>query len=284
MIKKDFYVCGAAFNNEFLVKHYCVKDINEINKLRKAKYVQSSTEDCFYNVIHLLRNGDKVLFSGTPCQCAGLKRLAEYKKCSENLFLIDIVCHGVPSPLVFKDYINTISDKYGTLSSVEFRNKKFGWRGQNQTIETYDSLIFNDDTKSFEKIYFNNMISMDACSECQYTNISRVGDITIGDFWGIENVNSGFNDNKGVSLVLINSEKGNIIFNQIYDSRDKIEINDRSFLQPNLICPTKPSRFSKKFWKIYKTKGYINSYIFVQKVINKQTKLNKLKTIIRNIF
>lgn len=154
------------------------------------------------------------MFSGTACQIAGLISYLEVSKINmENLFTVDIVCHGVPSPLVWKDYIELIKVRYGDeIQDYNFRNKnKFGWVSH---VETATVKAKQHHMNEFTQLFYSHRIIRPSCFKCNFKGLERKSDITLADFWGIDKVLPRFNDGKGVSLVLINSDKGVSLFNK----------------------------------------------------------------------
>jgi len=200
-------VCGAAYSEDYLsVNHIIISDAAQLDLLRGSKYVQSSTGECFQAVERQLKAGRQVLFSGTPCQVDGLRHFlrTDYK----NLILVDIVCHGVPSPLVYRKYIS--ENKPGKLlQKVDFREKAhWGW-GTASSIFA-DNRVYRKDcyTDPYWKAFLGGMSTRACCGECKYASMSRYGDITIGDFWGVSEIAPAMDDRLGTSLVLVNTDKG----------------------------------------------------------------------------
>jgi len=244
-------VYGAAFNEQFMVKHIKISSKNELNKLKGSKYVQSNMGTIFTDVKNDLTNGLMVLFSGTPCQVNGLK--AYLNSPYDNLFLCDIVCHGVPSPLIWKDYIDYISEKYGNKPiAISFRDKKYGWRKQAININFGRTNYIKTTTQDpFYIMYFAHYMLRPSCHNCNYASYYRCSDITLGDFWGIEKSKIGkqLDDDKGVSLVMANTEKGNELVAQIKKQIDIIESNQDECFQVIFKAPSKRSPLRDVFWK-----------------------------------
>lgn len=178
--------------------------------MRGSKYIQSKIGDTFRNVKSDLVAGHEIIFSGTSCQVAGLKQFLG--KDYENLLCIDIVCHGVPSPKVWKAYLAWHERNNNSLiQSVDFRNKgKFGWRDHVETLTFLN--LKSIDSKVFRSIFYGHAVLRPCCYECPYKSNRHPVDVTIADYWGIEKVAPEFDDNKGVSLVLVNNEYGDILF------------------------------------------------------------------------
>ena len=214
------YVCGAAMDfeeNVADVRHIIIHSVDELYRLQKSKYVQSSTDKVYKELQTLLKNGEKVLFSGTPCQVEAAKSIA--KRAGGKLYTIDIICHGVPSQRFFNDFIACEAEKRKMkINSLDFRDKKHGW-GEKGTIvganikgDVIESSIATD-TTSYYYYFFNGEISRECCYHCPYAQKQRVGDVTVGDYWGIEQYNpellvehgGTINSRKGVSCLLINT-------------------------------------------------------------------------------
>ncbi|MBR4762538.1 MAG: Coenzyme F420 hydrogenase/dehydrogenase, beta subunit C-terminal domain [Clostridia bacterium] len=266
----------------------------ERNNQRESKYIQSDISGVINSIKQDLLSGKYVLFSGTACQVAAIK--SYLKNIDTNkLILVDIICHGVGSPRFWSDYLDYLSHKANSnVIGAVFRNKKdFGW---NSHIET---IYFNDkkyDLDLFKIMYTSHLIIRSDCSDCPYKRINRVGDITIGDCWGISDILPEFFDNKGVSLVIVNDKKGQNLFNEI-SCADSIAINNSSsLLQQSALNVNwkKPNKYSK-FWRFYKKHGfeqsikkydeYAKSIMFseeplplIKRGLNKCIKLLKKKT------
>jgi len=216
IINDGGYIAGAIFEEDFKsVKHIITNSITELEKLKKSKYLQSDTNTTYKETKKLLDENKIILYTGTPCQIAGLKSFLN--KDYKNLYTIDILCHGVPSPKVWEKYLNeTFKNK--KIIKADFRNKKTEW-GKALLLK----IVFNDNSdfqeQSNKNIYYKaflqNLILRKSCATCKYTNTSRPADITLGDFWGIEKYNKKFQDKKGTSLVLINNQKGEFLINKI---------------------------------------------------------------------
>ena len=194
------------------------------------------------------------MFSGTPCQIAGLKAFIG-ERLRENLYLADIVCHGVASPSVWKDYLNFIEKKEkDRLVSVNFRDKNiFGWSGLHK-----ESFKFgHKGLRTYDYTFYNSYMLRRSCNACVFANTHRPSDITLGDFWGWEKVVPGFNaDDRGVSLILCNTQKGIDLFNSVYSQLNVIPVKLEDCLQPNLIAPTPIDANRDMFEMDYSRKGF----------------------------
>ena len=247
-------VYGAGYKDHFRVAHKRATTKQERDEFRGSKYVQSDMEDVFNQVKTDLKNGLSVLFSGTGCQVAGLSSFIG-KKYRDNLFLIDIVCHGVPSPFIWRDYLNYLEKKAGmSATSVNFRDKnKFGWSAHKETYE-FES-TYSTDMWTF--IFYKHIMFRHSCETCHFANMRRTGDITIADFWGWQKTDPSFNaDDKGCSLVLCNTEKGKAWFNECKKDVNWIPARIENCIQPNLQNPSKMHKYRRKFERDYKRFGF----------------------------
>lgn len=206
-IKNGGYVAGAVWDEDWSVKHIVSNSLDDIDKMRSSKYMQSKIGDVYTKVKNLLKQDIKVLFTGTPCQVAGLKSYLQ--KDYQNLFCVDIICHGVPSYKVFSKYLNENYD-VNDIKSINFRDKKTnGWgstfridfkSGETKTVRwNYDA---------FYSLFSKDVILRKSCGECQFNKLPRQGDLTMADFWNVDNK---FHDKKGTSVVVSNNEKGEFL-------------------------------------------------------------------------
>jgi len=260
IIEKDGIIYGAGFDENMVVCHQRAVDKFQYEKFMGSKYVQSEMRDTLINIEADLRTGLLVLFTGTPCQAASVSSFLGIKKISlDNLLLCDIICHGVPNPKIFKDYLNLCQKKIGKkVVNHLFRSKENGWHSHTEKN------VFEDGTEDcssyfsqlYKSIFYSHLAMRPACHNCKYTSPDRVSDLTIADFWGIERVMPEFDDNKGVSCILINSVKGQIMFEELRDKMNYRISDIQSCQQPNLQQPTKPSPNREQFMVIYKTCGF----------------------------
>lgn len=287
-LKKGGVVYGAGFDDELNVRHLRIENIEDADKLRGSKYVNSDINDCYTQAKMDLDNGKFVVFSGTPCQIAGLKAYLNYKEYN-NLVSVDLVCHGVPSHKTYKDYINFIKLKYNKMpNSFLFRDKIYGW---NTHIETFVFGKKRVSSELYRNLFYSDLALRNSCYNCKFTNTNRVSDITLGDYWGIEVLYPKFNDNKGVSQILVNTEKGKNIFEKCLDKIDCIRTEEKNInyvleRQPCLKRPTAMPLGREEFWRKYNEFGF--KYIFKrfgETNLKKKTrlKLKILRGYIRNI-
>lgn len=259
IINEGGIVYGAAFTDAFEVKHIRCKTIDELNKLKKSKYVQSDLGNIFSLILQDIRIGKRVLFSGTACQCNGIKEVAALMRINtDNLITIDLICHGVPSPAIWKDYLEFRSRKQ-KITSVDFREKERSWRDFRLSI-CYGSKkrVYRQNEDYFFVLFFHNYILRDSCYSCKYSSLNRVSDITLGDFWGVEEFYPHFSDDKGISVVLVNTEKADFLIQSLLFETESIEIkrDELTRRQPNLKRPTSKNSKTEAFWYDYSERNF----------------------------
>ena len=207
-------VCGAEYTSDYMgVQHSFVYKTKDLERLRSSKYVQSDTKDTYSKTEELLKAGRKVLFTGCPCQVAGLYSFLG--KDYENLYTADLVCHGANSTAAYKSYITEVANGR-EIKEVNFRDKSvFGWSTPT-TIYFKDGSVFNAawDQSEWNNGFLKGIINRNCCAACRYAQRKRAADITLGDFWQIFRYKESLNDWKGTSLVLLNTEKGKRLFNE----------------------------------------------------------------------
>jgi len=211
----------------------------------------------FFDVKSYLEANRQVLFVGTPCQVAGIKMYLG--KDYNNLYLIDLICHGVAAPKIWKSYIKHISKKYGDIKNYLFRDPSISWDGINTSIVLKNNRTVTNSRQLniFNILYWNNFITRPSCEECKYASKKRVGDITLGDFWGVEKHYPSFRDYKGVSMVLINSNKGEHLFELVKDNCDYIKLYKGEYDQPHLKEPVKRNPECMELEKDYIKYGFM---------------------------
>lgn len=222
-LELGYYVCGAAFEGTTL-KHRVISSKEEIKPLLKSKYIQSDTKGIYNQVLKLLEKGEKVFFCGTPCQVSALVNAVPKAK-TEHLFTSDIICHGVPSQKVFDEYIKTLEKKHGgEICEFSFRVKdnKYGHAHgytykvtKNEKTSVVNGVYTNS---TFYNAFKNYSIFRESCYECKYTTLQRVSDITLADFWGIEKYDFKGNVDKGVSMIITNTQKGFEAFESVKEA------------------------------------------------------------------
>lgn len=219
VLSQSGVVCGAGFAADLSIRHEFVEEISDLDRIRRSKYVQSSLETVFPAIASRLEEGRFVLFSGTPCQNAGLR--AYLGGDHDNLLCIDLLCHGVPSPAVWKSYLHLREKQARSkVAKVSFRDKTSGWRTYSVTL-TFEqghseSHVHTDDP--FMRLFISNTILRPSCHSCSFKDLStRTSDISLGDLWGGKDVFEEEVKDLGTSLVILHTEKGNRFFSMIQD-------------------------------------------------------------------
>lgn len=236
-------VYGCAYQGHLQVKHIRINTIADLHLLRGSKYVQSRVGDTYKQAEKDLKDGKLVLYSGTPCQIAGLKSFL--RKDYKNLITIDLICHGVPPASAFNKFVDGYEKKYNiVLDNVDFRSKENkGWGLSGYLYGHKKEKIIRRKLYSFDNWYYfyflKGAIYTSACYECKYANLNRPGDFTLGDFWGSEKFNLSFKDAKGCSLVLLNTVRAQKIFSRLSLRYNSVSIENACKFNGQLIAPTK---------------------------------------------
>jgi len=252
-------VYGAILDNSFRIKHIRATTEAERDLMRGSKYVQSDLGNVFSDIIKDLRENKQVLFIGTPCQVDGLKHILSPTIDKRNLILVDIICNGVPSPGLFFDYISYCEKmQKKKIIRHDFRPKDYGW-GHIEHNVFADGTIDNISvfSQAWRFIFYSGNAHRKSCYNCPYTNINRVSDITLGDFWGIELTDLQINREDGVSVCFINSEIGREVLENISNCLEITctTVKDAIIKQPRMrgVCAKADRR--NEFWNEYKMKG-----------------------------
>lgn len=254
-------VAGCVFDDDFKAIHVVTEEPAIVEKMRGSKYVQSDTQNSYTEIRKRLERGQLVFFSGTPCQVDGLKKYLG--KDYENLITVDLICHGVPSPALFAEYLNDIEHRKGKITDIRFRNKvRNGWCSQGSitylkgnTEKTYTISPYN---ASYYYYYLANNVNRMSCYLCKYSTTQRVGDISIGDYWNIQDVQPDINSNGGISLILVNSERGQELVKSL---ADKVSLHETQLAPAvkgngNLLKPCDLPESRKDIYRRIKEHGY----------------------------
>lgn len=247
-------VYGCALDENFNAYHRRATTKEERDLFRGSKYVQSDMRDAMKQALEDLNAGKIVLFSGAPCQVVGMKAICP-EKYRDNLLCMDIVCHGVPSPAVWNAYKAYMEKKYhGKITAVDFRNKRnHGWWEHIESVKIHGLEV---DSQIYKNLFYEHNILRDCCYECPYKSLERQGDITIADAWGIAQAAPEFDDNKGVSLVLCGTEKGQRWLELGLQDCDFRECDIKDYMQEPLIRSFKKPDNYEEFWDNYFTKDF----------------------------
>lgn len=248
-IREGNAVYGVAWDNNIRAVHIRVDNEKTLKKLQGSKYVQSNPNNTFLMVKKDLENGVKVLYSGTPCQIAGLYKFLGKKY--DDLYTIDLVCHGVPSPLLFRKYLLWLQKrKKDIVTNYSFRDKKQNDWGVNARIEFKNRKDYYIRAKldPYFKAFTDGITYRECCYNCKYAKKERISDITLADYWGIEKIHPDFKNSKGISLVLINNSKGNILLESVKNDIIflKSSVEKASEYNLNLNSPSKRTNHRNK--------------------------------------
>ncbi len=252
-------VFGAKFNEKWEVVHDYTETIDGISAFRGSKYVQSQIGGNYKKAKKFLEEGREVLFSGTPCQIAGLHRFLNKKY--DNLLTIDIICHGVPSPMIWQKYIHQYQQQ-NPIANISFRDKTNGWKN-------YEFLLCNDNDndnetvfreKRHQNIYMNLFLSdlclRPSCQQCPGKSGRSHSDITIADFWGVEQLYPEFDDDKGTNLVLVNSGKGDNLFKSLNCNKIQVNFSTAIKYNPSYYKSVSEPKYRTYFFKNFHNKGF----------------------------
>lgn len=246
VLLNDGVVFGAAYSNNWHVEHIEVKEVGNLNKLRGAKYSESKLANTYDRIKKYLNKDILVLFSGTPCQVAGLKSFL--KRDYSNLICIDFICHGIPSPVAWSNYIQERMKLDGVNHkpiSINQRSKITGWSNYNYScvIEYENNLKYQSLSGSdmYMKLFCNDYILRESCANCHFKGFDRCSDITLGDFWGIWNIDVKMDDNKGTSLIMLHSDKSKDLITNISDKivLKEVSLEDASRENPAILYSSK---------------------------------------------
>lgn len=249
MYKCGGYVGGAVFNDDFSVRQYISNDKKDLPRLRSSKYLQSHLDGFYKQVRDLLRAGEKVLVCGSPCQMAAMR--AFLRKDYDNLLIADYICRGTNSPKVWRKYLDTYEERYGSpVAYAKSKSKEYGWRNLTQKVILANGKAYYEtkDQNNFTKGYLKtNVYCRPSCYDCKFKGFPRIADITLADFWGIEKIDKNFEKNLGTSLVMINSKKGEVYFEEVKKRINYLEMPFEKSIAGNraLTHPLPPSKVDR---------------------------------------
>lgn len=264
------------------LKFQIVENKEDRDKARGSKYFQSIPGEVYNNCLEWIKlhPQKKLLFVGMGCQVDAFRRFicVAGEMYLSNIFFIDIICHGVPSPQMWKEYVSSIEKKNKSIVDfITFKDKRNGWKSPTAYAKMGKSEI---SLHSYVRAFNAHCMLRDCCHYCPYTTVERKSDITIGDFWGIEKTHLELLDNMGVSLVLVHSNKGKYLFEQTLDTMEQMNVSLEECLQPRLKSPTPIADYREKFWKEYKHNGVE----FVIKKYGELKFIDRVKRKVRSII
>ena len=248
-------VFGVKFDKDWNTVHTWIDSEDGLAAFRGSKYVQSRVGNTFCEAESFLKQGRQVLFSGTPCQIAGLKRFL--RKDYEGLLTVDIVCHGVPSPLVWQHYLASLHPDEERITSISMRDKKEGWKSYRMEIRTGNKFLYAG--MAANNLYCQGFLAdlylRPSCYACPVRKGKSGSDITIGDFWGIDSCFPSFDDDKGTGLVLVNTQKGMNLFGELDVYQIETTYGQGVKENPCLERSVPLTAFRKEFWKRFPEEG-----------------------------
>lgn len=250
--EKKGYVVGVKYDKDMNVVSSIADNMEDVKAFYGSKYVKSNFEGIFPRIRDLLKENKTVLYSGLPCECAALR--SYLRKDYENLYICEILCHAAPSPKIYRQYIEHLQKKYKSrVVNLTFRNKSTGWLIHKCSMivefENGKNLKVNARKNNYFRAFLNDYISRPSCSFCDFTYHNRVGDLTIGDFWGIKEIDPSMFDDKGVSLVTINNDKGSKMWDNIKDKFNYKESDMTTAFKKN---HNKPSPFKVERMDVFR--------------------------------
>lgn len=256
-VKRGGYVSGAVFTEHFQVAHFITNNLDELKRIKGSKYCQSDCRGIYKQIRKLLIGGEKVMATGLPCQIAALLQFLH--KDYENLITVDLICHSVSSPMVFQKYIENLESRYGSrIVNYHPKNKEYGGWHQyafKATFENGKVYYKNGNDDQYTKLFVgsDNICTRYSCFECPFKNVPQPSDITIGDFWGIERIDTSFDSPKGISKIVVNSPKGRRYFDSLdsfvvkgYDVEESIYNNPPSHTM--LRAATRPDENKRRLF------------------------------------
>lgn len=268
-------VYGCILTDDFRAVHVKADNPAHRDRMRGSKYIQSKIGEVYRDVQEDLIAGRGVLFSGTSCQVAGLK--CYLRKEYSSLLCIDIVCHGVPSLVVWQEYLRWQERRnHSKVVRVDFRNKgDYGWRAHTETLWFENGR--NVSSEIFKNLFYGHRVLRPSCYECPYKSIMHPGDITIADYWGIEKAAPEMDDNRGVSLVLINNDRAESVFADVKHMLHWKVTRIEDSMQPPLEAPFPRPDDRDQFWEDFRNKGFG----YIARKYGGAGVANKMRTVLR---
>ncbi len=278
IISQGGYVCAAIYDENWIVRHVISNKPEDILKMQSSKYSQSDLGNVFEEIKKLLTEHKKVLFAGTPCQVLGLKSFLGKKY--PELFLLDLICHSVPSPLIFKQYIGLLEKKYGKLLDFNFRNKQAGWKNYALFVKgTKKEVFLPHKGNEYMEAFLDGIYHRESCNICPVKQ--RTGyqsDITLGDFWGYEKLHPPKEIFNGISAVIVNTAKGYSLIDLMPENEENME----KFIQVNSRYCSCACRSGKAgyFWKYFYNCNLAKAY----RMLYKKPLIIRFKILVKKCF
>lgn len=276
ILERGGVVCGAVFGENMYAEYAVAASANDRQAMRGSKYVQSDSSRIYADMERCLQAGKEVLFTGTPCAVAAVKR--RFAAFEDLLYTADILCHGVPSPAVWERYIDCLQERYGqAVTDYTFRDKQNGWHDYHAVVTFADGTTAQDTplVDSYLDLFRYDLALRPSCTACPYATRKRVGDVTFGDFWGIERVLPALDDDTGVSALLVNTPRGERLLSLL---RERLELypctaEDIAVRQPPMQYPSAVSVKGPAFARDFERLPF-------EKVLKKYTRLGVKRRVI----
>jgi len=287
MYRSKGYVGGAIFNEDFSVRQYISNDKTDLPKLRSSKYLQSNLEGFFKQVRDLVKADENVLVCGSPCQMAALR--AFLRKDYSNLIIADYICRGINSPKVWRKYLDSFEERYGhKVIYCKAKSKEYGWRNLTQKVILSNGKAYYEtkDQCNFTKGYLQTGVyCRPSCYDCKFKGYPRISDITLADFWGIENIDRSMEKDLGTSLVMVNSQKGKDYFEKVKQRINYIQVPFKSIEAGNRslnLSVDSPKVDRKQFFEDLDKMSFIQ--ITDKYIKNPISRRKKIKNLLRGIY
>ena len=257
VLQQGGYVCGAVFDNDFHVKHICSNQISDVRKMMGSKYAQSDMGNVYQQVVKLLERGIPVLFTGCPCQVAGLK--AFLRKDYDSLMTIELICHGVPSDRMLQEYLSMQKAKYKAKpQNIVFRSKRTGWLNSSIEIKFENNKFYKQliSVDGYMKGYFGNVTLKESCYKCQFRSFRSGSDCMMGDFWGAEVEKHPFDNKSGISAIIAQGNKGTSFIKKLNLNCQEWSVDGVVKYNKTITTSQSPSLLRAEFYEYSKKYGY----------------------------
>lgn len=278
IISSGGYVCGAVFDSEFRVRHILTDSLEGLQRMRGSKYAQSDIDNSYIKIKNALEDGETVLFCGCPCQVSALKTLLG--KRYEKLYLIDFVCHGIPSQRMLDEYITELENRDNSkIIDLKFRDKRLGWHSSSVVAEFQNGKSYTNPytIDPYTKAFLSGTTMKESCYHCKFKGLVSGSDLTLGDLWGAEVLLPGWDDNTGISAVIANTEKGKQLLEMIGIEKQVIDIKQIIQYNKNIVQPTRENEIRRQFFAYARSYGYGKATLH----FFSETRLAKLKRVTR---
>ena len=263
VLREGGAVAGAAWNTDGELTHQLVRDSKALDRLYGSKYLQSRTDTVFAEAESVLKSGKTVLFSGTPCQIAAMR--AYLKTPYERLLCVSVVCHGVPSPAVWESYRSLLEAQHGAKTTdARFRDKRDGWKAFSLALsfDNGQSYASQHGQDRYMQCFLKNYILRPSCYACRFKNTRADADLMLADFWGLSHIDPQFGDDRGVSLVIVNTSGGQALWEAVREQTAYKAVDLQAAVPYNtaIVRSVPPVPKRERFFETYRTHGFDEAY------------------------